>query len=411
MKKHSLLGSLFLVILAACSPKNTTNDLNAIDIAGSFANPTELKVSQLGKNIRYVPLETTDSSLIGNSHNIRLLDDKIAVSTNGRCLLFDKQTGKFIRSIGHKGEDPKGYSNSNCYVNPQTGVLYFIRYPNKLVKYDQEDNFLGEVILPQSLSRSFYFTFKDSLLLAQYDEGINQPQVSPLLWLNEKGEIKDSIPEFAKPGDEIGMEQILKINVYRRIAGKATVGGILYADYQNGKAVAIPAECPTLWQSDGQIRFRQPFNDTIYNIVGPEAKIHTVFHTGQMHFPAEKKGEKEGTNAYLVVTYLMETPQCVFFTCLKDLYDKKEAFYGVYDKESGNTYMNDAQSGLTDDLAHFAPFYPETSTVQGEYASLMEIRDVEEWVEANPDVPQDGKLSFLKQLNEDSNPVCVIVEP
>ena len=51
-----------------------------------FEHLTELKVSQLGKNIRYVPLETTDSSLIGNSYNIKLLKDKILVATEGSCL-------------------------------------------------------------------------------------------------------------------------------------------------------------------------------------------------------------------------------------------------------------------------------------------------------------------------------------
>lgn len=61
--KTTILSASLLLLLSSCTPTKTTNNLNAIDIAGSFEHLTELKVSQLGKNIRYVPLETTDSSL------------------------------------------------------------------------------------------------------------------------------------------------------------------------------------------------------------------------------------------------------------------------------------------------------------------------------------------------------------
>lgn len=101
MKKQIMLGGL-LLLLGSCTPQKKANDPNAIDIAVSLEHLTELKTSQLGKQIRYIPLETTDSSLIGNSYSIKLSKDHIFVSTNGRCLSFNKQTGKYLGSIGHK---------------------------------------------------------------------------------------------------------------------------------------------------------------------------------------------------------------------------------------------------------------------------------------------------------------------
>lgn len=67
--------------------------------------------------------------------------------------------------------------------------------------------------------------------------------------------------------------------------------------------------------------------------------------------------------------------------------------------------------GLTDDLTHFMPFYPITCTEEGEYAALLEIGKIDEWMDKNPGIVQEGKLSFLQEINEESNPVCVIVEP
>ncbi len=63
MKKTIILGGLIL-LLGSCAPQNNAGHPNAIDIAASLEHPTELKLSQLGKEIRYIPLETTDSSLL-----------------------------------------------------------------------------------------------------------------------------------------------------------------------------------------------------------------------------------------------------------------------------------------------------------------------------------------------------------
>ena len=104
MKKIILIGASVLA-LGACSTTSQKNEAQGqIDILSAFENPTELKVSHLGKNIRYVPLETTDSSLIGQMYGIKLLDDKILVTSGANCLLFDKQTGKFLCKVSGRGQ-------------------------------------------------------------------------------------------------------------------------------------------------------------------------------------------------------------------------------------------------------------------------------------------------------------------
>lgn len=45
--------------------------------------------------------------------------------------------------------------------------------------------------------------------------------------------------------------------------------------------------------------------------------------------------------------------------------------------------MNDASMGLTDDLTHFMPFYPTTCTEEGEFAALIEIGKIDEWIDVN----------------------------
>ena len=60
-----------------------------------------------------------DTKPVSYTHlSIKLSKGRNFVSTNGQCLSFDKQTGKYLGSIGHKGEDPKGYSNASCFIHP-----------------------------------------------------------------------------------------------------------------------------------------------------------------------------------------------------------------------------------------------------------------------------------------------------
>ena len=59
MKKQIMLGGL-LLLLGSCTPQNKANDPNAIDIAVSLEHLTELKTSQLGKQIS-LSLPTDDA--------------------------------------------------------------------------------------------------------------------------------------------------------------------------------------------------------------------------------------------------------------------------------------------------------------------------------------------------------------
>ena len=108
MKTWIIWSSMLLTMMwSACSSGQGEKALGVIHVSSAFENLTELKVSQLGKTVRYVPLETTDESLIGATAALHLLKDKILVVTEGKCMSFDKTTGKYLGNIGHTGDDPE----------------------------------------------------------------------------------------------------------------------------------------------------------------------------------------------------------------------------------------------------------------------------------------------------------------
>lgn len=158
MKKYIWTSILWASLLMACSSGTQQEKVKGqIDVLPAFENLTELKVSHLGKNIRYVPLETTDSSLVVGVQ-VGLLDDKILISSGNRterhCFLFDRQSGKFIREIAQYGQGPKDYSLSFPIVHPVTKNLHFRRHIGKLLEYNQEGEYLGEISMDKIYSRN-----------------------------------------------------------------------------------------------------------------------------------------------------------------------------------------------------------------------------------------------------------------
>ena len=155
MKNHVFVAVACL-FLAACSGGGETKvaKLEAIPLGVAFENQTELKTSDCFKKIRYVALETTDSCLVGQGAYATILNDWIVVTSGrDRCQLFDKKTGRFIRSVGHVGEDPEGYSNVHGgWQNPYTGQLSFHGWKNEIVVYGADGRF-DHIWTPSVISR------------------------------------------------------------------------------------------------------------------------------------------------------------------------------------------------------------------------------------------------------------------
>ena len=418
MRKHIWMGALCAGMLMACS-SGTENMQGQIDVLPAFENLTELKVSQLGKNIRYVPLETTDSSLIGGSCKVCLLEDKIMVTYGARseshCFLFDRETGKFIREIGHKGEDPRGYSEAKAYVHPVTGHLYFHRMPNKLIKYNQEGEFLGEVEMPNGLPSGFYPLLTKEGMLVYEGPAFNANHQSQLYWLDEaKGKTGDVALPMVSNSEEIKPEGIQGISVFG--SGSTHMGllgytGAIQMTFKDDVCAIYPFNYPAVWEMENGFRLHETFSDTVYQVKGLELEPYHVFNLGERRLAPADRGKKEGYEDKLSITYVLETDHLIYFQCAKNLYGDFSFYNGVYQKSNGEVVMNKVEEAFTDDLTGFLPFTPIAHTGKDEFAGILTIEQIQKWQEEHPDAKLEGALVPLKDLDFDANPVVVIVEP
>lgn len=177
--------------LFSCSePKQANDDLDVIPIEAAFANPSELKASEYFQKVRYVRLETSDSCLIGANPTVRISGDKLIVNSGRRqYYAFDKETGRFITSLGHIGNDPQGALNLDGWINDASGRIYFLAGNNKFVEYDLEGNFQGRIAYPGE-SEGFFGKVSFSYL----NENVNVAH-SPSRWgADQIIFFKDSVP-------------------------------------------------------------------------------------------------------------------------------------------------------------------------------------------------------------------------
>lgn len=409
MKKDWFYAACLVCLAVACSGTSqpVAEEICTVDVAGAMEKPVELKVSELGSDVRYVTLETTDSCLIDNNPEVLLLDKHIVVYSRKDCFLFDKANGKFICKVGRGGDDPEAYSFTQPTYSDADGLLYFKREPDGLQKYDLQGNYQGKITIPTPPTAPNGFVFTDSLIVGHYNAVAQQYNASSLLLFNADGKRIDTIPSLLPVLPEMQTKDITSISVLKR-----GLAGIILSSFSDGSNSASIAGIPFLWKNGDKVRFKESFVDTVYTLERDHLVPSIVFATGKWHWGAEARISTENGEQHLLMTTVFETDHNIFFQCIRGLYDKEpETFNGIYDKKAGTTHIYAEKEGITDDLTDFMPFHPKTCSAKGEYGTIVSADKVLGWIEEHPEAAGNVKLAELKKMTEDSNPVVVITIP
>ena len=408
MKTTILFACIILTLSSCINQEKDVSKIKTIDIESSMQNLMKLKVSDFGKTIRYIPLETTDDCLIGNNPIVKVLKNHIVVEVNQRCLLFNKKDGSFISEIGHTGQDPEAYTSSSSSTDDKEEYLYFNKLPDKMIKYDMNGVFAGKIDMPARLGLAAHYSITGSGIIGYYN-GLNSGNYT-LAFFDNEGVLKDTImPLLTKP-EEL---DILNISVTK---GGSTFGnwgktGAIIIEYKNDNKQFIALEAATLWNNNENIRFKESFIDTIYTIIDGKLIPDITFHTGKWHWPENERMSQRNNSERIFISDVSENNTFVFFQCINGLYTDEPFLYnGLYNKKTGETKLSKYSDDIQDDLSEFMPFNPLSMSASGEFVSHIEAIDIMEWVEEHPEAKNNTKLSFLKNFNDDMNPVIVLVE-
>lgn len=422
MKQTLIPIFLMICLLTACRQKpgtaSSSESLAVIDVESAISSlQEELKLSDLASEVRYVPLETNDSCLIGRYPIVKICGDKLVVASSvvdncldcrDNILCFDRQSGKFLHDIGQTGEAPGSFSTfTDLIYQEKEGMLYVKRGADKLQKYDLQGNYHGQITMPlvQGVSPTS-IVVSDTTFVGHYFFAVLPKAEDPtLLFFSPDGTIRKEIRTQPPHHVEYDYEQFQTlIKTYGPMM-------LIQTNGYNGGVVDRVYRSLNLWNFDGQLRFREDFNDTIYTVAGDSLRPSYAFHTGQWHFPAEALTHGAGHEDKIIPACAWETPRKILFYCLRNLYgDNVEEFYGLYDKQDGTTRMAPRGDGLTDDLSGFMPFHPTYCSSTGEFAALVWPEDILPWLDEHPEARENPILKPLAKMDPEDNPVVIIVK-
>ncbi|NGP87385.1 6-bladed beta-propeller [Fodinibius halophilus] len=160
---------LIVVLVAGCNNSNE-NSLEVKYADGVYAHRIDPErsiniTSEHLKNIKFIPLEATQSSLVGNI--LKLEKDSttgywyiLSVENPYKIFVFDND-GNFVNDIQHHGNGPGEYTGvSDFYLSDGEWIEIFDNKKHHLVRYDlTADTLLAEKKLP---FHAYKYTYLDN---------------------------------------------------------------------------------------------------------------------------------------------------------------------------------------------------------------------------------------------------------
>lgn len=171
MKKYIFLASALFALIAACTnaPERSryseeqinslaldstivlTPDNRSVEIvdANSFLKPQEFNLEELIKEIKVVPLETTDESLLDDIYKIIVTDSNIYIHDRlkgGGVAIFD-QNGRFIKRLSHGQGPGEIYRLYDVSYDSEKRELVLYQHPF-LLFYTSNGKFIEQKRLP-----------------------------------------------------------------------------------------------------------------------------------------------------------------------------------------------------------------------------------------------------------------------
>lgn len=143
-----LLG-LSLIVVSCSTPKVSNDELIVVDLLQDLTVESNVKLSDIAKDIKYVKLESGEGHYIQQVNKYSITDNHILIydRTQDLVLLFDRE-GRFLRKISNSGKGPGEYNRPNDVRISSSGEFILIHNQKQINRYDFEGKFIGYTPLP-----------------------------------------------------------------------------------------------------------------------------------------------------------------------------------------------------------------------------------------------------------------------
>jgi hypothetical protein len=402
MKSLLLVIFTLLFIQASRSQNEKKTEVTILNLSESFSQLQEAPLSRFVDKISYIPLETNPEIVLGQTARFEVTDDFIYVKNAGlgqktQLLLFDRNTGKFIREIGKSGRGPgEYYSTSSLPFNPSGKEFYATGVSNEILVYDLFGKYIDKIKPPEWIDTKSPYEFQSRISSKPFNRIDSKTFVGYIHnfngWENRKMVL------FTK-------EKIIKIfpnyQTFTRKDFKTTyspAGG--YFKFYN-------------W--DNKLYFIETFCDTLYQVTKDELLPRYFFDSGKFRALYSKQFDimsGRQTPDYFFITDIDENKDYIFIKLNYAL----GKYTGFIEKKTNKiTFCKkdiSGASGLKDDINGLMVVVPKDFTQKNEMVYLIQPSELFKWFKANPEKAASArnKLPWLKDIDELSNPVIAIAK-
>lgn len=343
--------------------------------------PEEIRMSEFIAGVTYIPLETTDESLINRTRQVYLTRDFIMVVESAACLLFDRNTGAFIREVGRQGRGPGEYSRFS-FLDDGREEVWFSDYRGNLVRYNLMGDYIGSVTIPGSMPS------EHKLSIARLDD-----EHLVCYYLNLFGDEERLAVVFDEKGNSI------RIFKNRQFVNQR-------------KHLSFARDMGVLQRIDNKLVLNVFHNDTVFEVTTDTLVPRFIFSRGQYRPPfdfylreTEEWFELTEQKRLIVHFNFMETDRFILF----EYYPPSSI--ALYDKVTGSLKAGEKSSGLVNDLGLPLLLYQGSVSADGELPLLQPAGDILKWIEENQDMMKGNspEIEAIRNIKPEDNPVVSIV--
>ena len=395
---------LALICFIGCSSPTSTETLTTIDIEMAHNRHRAILLSDFSNNdIEYIPLETHPDGLF--TFGTMFASDKfLIVYAFPRLLLFDRQTGKFIRQIAAQGGDINNFTGFNhTYPFDENSLTVFLMHLEGGIEYDIKGNVLRKICFLEKGSMLNFFPISENIF-GGYKSNITGNELYKLFI-------------FDYDGNELN--RFINHHSYEMPHNQPTVSGGGFLAYK--------------WQSN--VYFYENCVDTIYKIDKNNLIPYYHIKLGKYNPPYSEKPlftfppdpVRPLFKNYIFFNSMYETDRFLFFSFRHDKKDRMRQrghsipismYFGFYNKQTGITKISAEdhtdKNYVINDVDHFVPIYPFYFSINqsDELVAYIEAESILDWFEANPDKAKTlpEHIQALSKLKLDDNPVVVITK-
>lgn len=347
MKSYAFFFILGLFIFFSCSSEHQAIETQ-IHLEKAMGNERIVKLSELASQVKYIQLETNDSSLLGDISVPFYFNDYFYIIDAARsvCKIFDKQ-GNYIGNLGNqgrgKGEFIRLGSQSLSYDKETKNI--FVYCDRKIIEYSPTGEFINEISIPDIPGSSFnvykIFRFNDVYVVS-----IGNKENNDLIYLDKAGNLLGRIPEHYSYTDKYREEVS---------ANNTGTGQILY----------LPSH---ILLTGNEIRVFNPGNDTVFAInASLQKKIAYILDMGKYKVPESCTDMAERMKyIQLHVLKTVETPEYLFLTFMfgenAPAGITPPLVRGIFSKKTGELQLlkrpEPDKDGLLNDIDEKNTFWP-----------------------------------------------------